>query len=65
MFEFILQFSASATTDGCIYVLIGLGLVIIYRSPEVMYFAQGTIAMAGGVTRLFGKRNDKGGQGRG
>lgn len=28
----------------------GLGLVIIIRSTEVMYFAQGTIAMAGGVT---------------
>lgn len=29
--------------------LMGLGLVIIIRSTEVMYFAQGTIAMAGGV----------------
>jgi len=31
-------------------VLMGLGLVIIIRSTEVMYFAQGTLAMAGGVT---------------
>jgi len=31
-------------------VLMGLGLVIIIRSTEVMYFVQGTLAMAGGVT---------------
>ena len=57
MFEFILQFFASAITEGSIYALIGLGLVIIHRSTEVMYFAQGTIAMAGGVTlyALFAK----------
>lgn len=50
MSEYLLQFLASAITEGCIYVLMGLGLVIIIRSTEVMYFAQGTIAMAGGVT---------------
>jgi branched-chain amino acid transport system permease protein len=53
MVEYILQFLASAITEGSIYVLIGLGLVIIHRSTEVMYFAQGTIAMVGGVT-LYG-----------
>jgi len=50
MSEYILQLFASAITEGCVYALIGLGLVIIHRSTEVMYFAQGTIAMAGGVT---------------
>ena len=50
MLEYILQFLASAITEGSIYVLMGLGLVIIHRSTEVMYFAQGTIAMTGGVT---------------
>jgi branched-chain amino acid transport system permease protein len=50
MLEYILQFLASAITEGSIYVLIGLGLVIIHRSMEVMYFAQGAIAMAAGVT---------------
>ena len=50
MLKYILQFFASAITEGSIYVLIGLGLVIIHRSTEVMYFAQGTIAMAVGVT---------------
>lgn len=33
------QFLASAVTKGSIYVLIGLGLVIIYRSSEVLFFA--------------------------
>jgi branched-chain amino acid transport system permease protein len=50
MSEYILQFLASAISEGSVYALIGLGLVIIHRSTEVMYFAQGTIAMAGGVT---------------
>jgi branched-chain amino acid transport system permease protein len=49
MLEYILQFLTSAITEGSIYVLVGLGLVIIHRSTEVMYFAQGSIAMAGGV----------------
>jgi branched-chain amino acid transport system permease protein len=50
MGEYILQFVASAITEGSIYVLVALGLVIIHRSTEVMYFAQGTIAMVGGVS---------------
>jgi branched-chain amino acid transport system permease protein len=50
MLEYILQFLASAITEGSIYALMGLGLVIIHRSTEVMFFAQGTIAMVGGVT---------------
>lgn len=50
MSEYILQFLASALTEGSIYALMALGLVIIHRSTEVMYFAQGAIAMAGGVT---------------
>jgi branched-chain amino acid transport system permease protein len=50
MTEYILQFIASALTEGSVYVLMALGLVIIHRSTEVLYFAQGTIAMTGGVT---------------
>jgi branched-chain amino acid transport system permease protein len=50
MLEYIIQFLASAITEGSIYFLIALGLVIIHRSTEVLYFAQGTIAMIGGVT---------------
>jgi branched-chain amino acid transport system permease protein len=50
MFEYTVQFLASALTEGSIYVLMALGLVIIHRSSEVLYFAQGQIAMVGGVT---------------
>lgn len=50
MVEYILQFLASAITEGCIYFLVALGLVIIHRATEVMFFAIGTMAMVGGVT---------------
>ena len=50
MLEYILQFLASAITEGSIYFLVALGLVIIHRATEVMFFAIGTMAMVGGVT---------------
>jgi len=53
MFEHLLQFLASSLTEGCIYGLVALGLVIALRSTEVLFFAQGTIAMAGGVMMYF------------
>lgn len=49
MLEFILQFLASSITEGSIYGLMALGLVIVLRSTDVLFFAQGTIAMVGGV----------------
>jgi branched-chain amino acid transport system permease protein len=49
MFEFILQFIASSLTEGSIYGLVALGLVIILRSTDVLFFAQGTLSMVGGV----------------
>jgi branched-chain amino acid transport system permease protein len=59
MIEFILQFLASSLTEGCVYALMALGMVIILRSTEVLFFAQGTLAMVGGVTMyaLFAQRN--------
>ncbi len=56
MFEQILQFLASSLTEGSIYGLVALGLVIALRSTGVLFFAQGAIAMAGGVMMfsLFG-----------
>jgi branched-chain amino acid transport system permease protein len=59
MFEFILQFIASSLTEGSIYGLIALGLVIILRSTDVLFFAQGTLSMVGGVMMygLFGQYN--------
>ncbi len=57
MFEHILQFLASSLTEGSIYGLVALGLIIVLRSTDVLFFAQGAIAMAGGVMMysLFGQ----------
>jgi branched-chain amino acid transport system permease protein len=57
MFEHFLQFLASSLTEGSIYGLVALGLVIVLRSTDVLFFAQGAIAMAGGVMMysLFGQ----------
>ena len=49
MFEYFLQFLASALTEGCIYVLIAVGLVVVHRSTEVLFFGQGSLAMVGGI----------------
>jgi len=59
MFEFIMQFIASSLTEGSIYGLIALGLVIILRSTDVLFFAQGTLSMVGGVMiyALFAQSN--------
>jgi branched-chain amino acid transport system permease protein len=59
MLEFVLQFLASSLTEGCVYALMALGLVIILRATDVLFFVQGSIAMVGGVTifALFAQRN--------
>ena len=53
MLEYTPQLLISAITEGSIYALMGLGLSIIYRSTDVMFFAQGTLAMIAGVS-LYG-----------
>jgi branched-chain amino acid transport system permease protein len=57
MLEYILQLLSSALTEGSIYALMALGLVITIRSTEVLFFAQGTLAMVGGIAMytLFGQ----------
>ena len=50
MLAYLLQFLLVSITEGSIYALVGLGIVIIHRTTEVMYFALGDIAMVGGVT---------------
>jgi branched-chain amino acid transport system permease protein len=57
MLEYILQLLSSALTEGSIYALMALGLVITIRSTEVLFFAQGTLAMVGGISMytLFGQ----------
>jgi branched-chain amino acid transport system permease protein len=44
MSEFLLSL-VSGISNGAVYGLVGLGLVIIYRSTDVMNFAIGTIAL--------------------
>ena len=44
MSEFLLSL-ISGISNGAVYGLVGLGLVIIYRSTDVMNFAIGTIAL--------------------
>jgi branched-chain amino acid transport system permease protein len=57
MFDSVVQFVASSLTEGSIYGLMALGLVIVLRSTEVLFFAQGAIAMVGGVVlyQFFGQ----------
>jgi branched-chain amino acid transport system permease protein len=57
MLEYILQLLSTALTEGSIYALMALGLVITIRSTEVLFFAQGTLAMVGGIAMysLFGQ----------
>ena len=49
MIVLLLQCLFSGISEGSIYALLGLGLVIIHRTTQVLFFAQGTIAMIGGV----------------
>jgi branched-chain amino acid transport system permease protein len=55
MLDYLAQIILSSLTEGSIYGLMALGLVIILRSTDVLFFAQGTVAMIGGVAlyKLF------------
>jgi len=53
MVQYIAQILVTCLTEGSIYALVGIGLVIIHRTTEVLFFAQGTIAMVGGVAVYF------------
>lgn len=50
MSDLMLQLIFGALRDGSIYALVGLGLASIHRVTDVMFFAQGSLAMIGGVT---------------
>lgn len=49
MLTLFLQCLFAGISEGSLYALLGLGLVIIHRTTQVLYFAQGTLAMIGGV----------------
>jgi branched-chain amino acid transport system permease protein len=49
----ILQILVSGLTSGAIYALIALGFVLIYKSTEIVNFAQGELVMIGAYFALF------------
>ena len=49
-----LQLIASGVAQGCIYGLIALGFVLIYKATETINFAQGDLMMLGGFLGLTG-----------
>lgn len=51
--EFFLQLIVNGIGVGCIYGVIGLGFVIIYKSSDVLNFAQGEFVMIGAFTALY------------
>jgi branched-chain amino acid transport system permease protein len=46
----ILQLLISGTSQGCVYGLIALGFVLIYKATEMVNFAQGDMMMLGAFT---------------
>jgi branched-chain amino acid transport system permease protein len=50
----LLQLVASGIAQGCIYGLIALGFVLIYKATETVNFAQGDLMMLGGFLGLTG-----------
>jgi branched-chain amino acid transport system permease protein len=49
-----LQLVVSGAAIGCIYALIALGFVLIYKATETINFAQGELMMVGGFVGLTG-----------
>jgi branched-chain amino acid transport system permease protein len=49
----VLQAIASGIVTGCVYALIALSLVIVYKSTDVINFAGGEIVMIGGYAGMF------------
>jgi len=50
----ILQLMVSGVAQGCIYGLIALGFVLIYKATETVSFAQGELMMLGAFAALAG-----------
>ena len=58
----VLQLLVSGVSQGCVYGLIALGFVLIYKATEMVNFAQGEIMMLGAFvaftfTNLLGCRS--------
>ena len=48
--DVILQLTLNGLAVGCIYGLVALGFVLIYRATELVNFAQGDLLMLGAFT---------------
>ncbi len=53
MSPLLLQGVASGIVTGCVYALIALSLVIVYKSSDVINFAGGEMVMIGGYLGMF------------
>jgi len=53
-FSLVLQATASGVVTGCVYALIALSLVIVYKSTDVINFAGGEVVMVGGYLGMVG-----------
>src|ERR1044072_4328833 len=53
MSPLLLQGIASGIVTGCVYALIALSLVIVYKSSDVINFAGGEMVMIGGYLGMF------------
>jgi branched-chain amino acid transport system permease protein len=53
MSPLVLQGIASGIVTGCVYALIALSLVIVYKSTDVINFAGGEMVMLGGYLGMF------------
>ena len=53
MSPLVLQGIASGVVTGCVYALIAISLVIVYKSSDVINFAGGEMVMLGGYIGMF------------
>jgi branched-chain amino acid transport system permease protein len=53
MSPLVLQGLASGVVTGCVYALIAISLVIVYKSSDVINFAGGEMVMLGGYLGMF------------
>ena len=50
----VLQLLLAGVAQGCVYALVALGFVLIYKATETVNFAQGDLMMLGGFFALTG-----------
>ena len=64
MFSQFLQLTLAGVAQGCIYALIALGFVLIYKATETVNFAQGDLMMLGAFFGLTARPCSAGRSGR-